>query len=214
MTSLFALIRLAAANVCGGLLLALAISVPTAAAPAAPQDGVRSFYATLLVMMKDGPSLGENGRYARLAPVVVQLFDIPLMARLAVGTPWLTLSASDQQRVVDAFGHYISATYADRFDSYSGQQLEVVRAEPRGAEVIVETRIVKSQGDTTTLNYLMRSNAGAWQIADVYVDDTISQVATQRSEFFSILRREGVDGLIATLNRKVDLLTRKTAGPS
>jgi len=31
-------------------------------------------------------------------------------------------------------------------------------------------------------------------------------VAVQRSEFSSILRREGIDGLVMALNRKVDLL--------
>jgi len=75
-----------------------------------------------------------------------------------------------------------------------------------GSDVIVQTKIVKSSGDTTTPNYLMRQNQGAWQISDVYLDGTISQEAMQRSEFNSILRREGVDGLVMALNRKVDLL--------
>jgi hypothetical protein len=32
-------------------------------------------------------------------------------------------------------------------------------------------------------------------------------VATRRSEFAAILRTDGVDGLIAALNRKADMLT-------
>jgi phospholipid transport system substrate-binding protein len=78
----------------------------------------------------------------------------------------------------------------------------------------VETKIVKSNGETTTLNYLMRQNRGSWQISDVYLDGTISQVAVQRSEFNAVLRREGVDGLVAALNRKVDLLGRGVAKAS
>jgi ABC-type transporter MlaC component len=35
----------------------------------------------------------------------------------------------------------------------------------------------------------MRQNQGSWQISDVYLDGTISQLAIQRSEFYSILRR-------------------------
>jgi phospholipid transport system substrate-binding protein len=57
---------------------------------------------------------------------------------------------------------------------------------------------------------LMRQNGGLWQISDVYLDGTISQLATQRSEFQSILQRKGFDGLIAALNHKVDLLTGNT----
>jgi len=128
------------------------------------------------------------------------------MARLAVGPSWETLSPAQQQRLTDAFGNYVSATYADRFDTYSIEQLEVTGERPYGSDVMVQTKIVKSDGETMILNYLMRQNRGDWQISDVYLDGTISQLAVQRSEFNSILRREGVDGLVMALNRKVDLL--------
>jgi phospholipid transport system substrate-binding protein len=140
--------------------------------------------------------------------VVDRIFDVPSMTRLAVGPAWETLPPAQQQQLVDAFRHYIAATYADRFDSYSGQQLQVTGQRPYNADVIVQTQIVKSDGDTTALDYLMRQNQGSWQISDVFLDGTISQVAIQRSEFHSILRREGVDGLVMALNRKVDLLVK------
>jgi phospholipid transport system substrate-binding protein len=134
------------------------------------------------------------------------VFDLAFMVRLAVGPSWATLAPAQQQRLTEAFGNYVVATYADRFDTYSGEQLEVTGEQPYGSDVIVQTKIVKSNGETTTLNYLMRQNQGGWQILDVYLDGTISQVAVQRSEFSSILRRDGVDGLVMALNRKVDLL--------
>jgi phospholipid transport system substrate-binding protein len=194
------------------LLLAVAISAQSDAALSVnPQESVHGFYDTLLTTMKDGRTLGQSGRYARLAPVIGRLFDVPLMARLAVGSSWASLPPTQQQQVTEAFGHYISATYADRFDSYSGEQLQVTGEQPYGAEVIVQTRIVKANGDTVSLNYRMHENAGSWLISDVYMDGTISQLATQRSEFHSILQREGVDGLTIALNRKVDLLTRNLA---
>src|SRR6266446_2533487 len=202
-------------SLCFALLLAIGISAESAAAlPMNPQDSVRSLYDTLLSTMMDGRTLGQSGRYARLAPVVGRLFDVPLMARLAIGPSWAALSQTQQQQVTEAFGHYISATYADRFDSYAGEQLLVTGEQPYGAEVIVQTRIVKSKGDWVSLNYRMRENGGSWQIADVYLDGTISQLATQRSEFHSILQRERVDGLVMALDRMVDLLTRNEAKSS
>jgi len=136
---------------------------------------------------------------------------VPFMTRLAVGPAWTTLTPVQQQQVVSAFGRYVSATYADRFDSYSGEQLEITGNEPSAVGVVVETKIVKSGDDPVTISYLMRRNGGVWQISDVYLDGTISQLATQRSEFHSILARQGVDGLIMALNRKVDLLTTTAA---
>jgi len=203
----------------GGLCIALSLAVGIFAESAAalavnPQDNVRGFYDTLLTTMRNGPTLGQSGRYARLAPVVDRVFDVPSMTRLAVGPTWATLPPAQQQQLIDAFRHYVAATYADRFDSYSGQQLQVTGERPYNADVIVQTKIVKSDGDTTTLDYLMHQNQGSWQISDVFLDGTISQLAIQRSEFHSILRREGVDGLVMALNRKVDLLGKGVATAS
>ena len=131
-----------------GLSLALSLFAGSAAALAVnPQDNVRGFYDTLLTTMRYGPTLGQSGRYARLAPVVDRLFDVPAMTQLAVGPTWATLSPAQQQQLIDAFRHYIAATYADRFDSYSGQQLQVTGERPYNGDVIVQTKIVKSDGD-------------------------------------------------------------------
>jgi len=201
-----------------GLCIALSLAVGTfpenTSALADPQSNVRGFYDALLTTMRNGPTLGQSGRYARLAPVVDRVFDVPSMTRLAIGSSWAALSPAQQQQLVEAFRHYIAATYADRFDSYSGQQLQVTGERPNNGDVVVQTKIVKSDGDTTTLDYLMRQNQGSWQVSDVYFDGTISQVAIQRSEFYSILRRDGVDGLVIALNRKVDLLGRGVAKAS
>jgi phospholipid transport system substrate-binding protein len=174
---------------------------------AEPEDSVVSFHESLLGTMKEGRTLGASGRYARIEPVIHRLFDIPSMARLAIGSTWPGLSPAQQQLAVAAFGAYISAIYADRFDSYSGQRLEVIGHQPSAANVLVKTQIVTAGGEPVAVNYLMNESDGGWRIADVYLDGAISQLAAQRSEFGAILRRDGFDGLIATLQRKVNLLT-------
>ena len=194
------------ASICLALGFAIGLPAQQAAVASDPQDVAQGFCRVLLNTMRDGRSLGQSGRYARLVPIVNRTFDLAFMARLAVGSSWATLAPTQQQRLTEAFGSYVSATYADRFDTYSGEQLEVTGEQPYGSDVMVHTKIVKSNGETLILNYLMRQNRGDWQISDVYLDGTISQLAVHRSEFNSILRREGVDGLVMALNRKVDLL--------
>jgi phospholipid transport system substrate-binding protein len=58
---------------------------------------------------------------------------------------------------------------------------------------------------------MMRRNGDTWLISDIYLGGAISEVATRRSEFGAILKNEGIDGLIAALNRKADILTATTA---
>ena len=194
------------ASLCLALLVAVGLFTPGMAAVPDAQDQVRGFYGVLLGTMRDGRTLGESGRYARLAPVVNRTFDIPMMTRLAIGPSWDTLVPAQQQQLLAAFAHYVAATYADRFDTYSGEQLQVTGERPNGNDVMVQTKIAKANGEATRLDYLMRQDQGSWRISDVYLDGTISQLAVHRSEFHSILQREGVDGLVMALNRKVDLL--------
>jgi phospholipid transport system substrate-binding protein len=121
------------------------------------------------------------------------------------------MSESQRQQVTDSFGRYISAIYADRFDSYAGQKLQVTDEQPTAAGVMVRSQIIKANGEPVRVDYLMRRNGASWLISDIYLDGAISEVATRRSEFAAILRTDGVDGLIVALNRKADILTGTTA---
>ncbi len=167
---------------------------------------MRTLYSTLLQTMRNGPALGAQGRYERLMPVIRQVFDVELMTRLSVGPAWTGLTPAQRQQATDAFARYIAAVYADRFDSYSGERLEVTGTQPSTAGQIVKSVIVKSDGEQVHINYLMRQTGAGWQIADVYLNGTISELATRRSEFAAILRSRGIDGLISTLNGKAAAL--------
>ena len=193
-------------------LLGLAMApYPGHAAPASGGDTVQGLYDALLSTMKNGRTLGQSGRFTQLEPVIRRTFDIPLMARLSVGLSWATLTEAQRQQVTESFGRYFSAIYADRFDSYAGQKLQVTGEQPNAAGTMVRSQIVKANGDPVNVDYMMRRNGNSWLISDVYLDGAISEMATRRSEFGAILKNEGIDGLIAALNRKADILTGTTA---
>jgi phospholipid transport system substrate-binding protein len=198
-----------------GLAVVVALAIlpqPTFAGQTSGSDTVQGLYDTLLSTMKNGRALGQSGRFAQLEPVVRRTFDIASMARLSVGpSSWATMSETQHQQVIDGFGRYISAIYADRFDSYSGQKLQVTDEQPATAGVMVHSQIVKANGEPVKVDYLVRKSGDSWLISDIYLDGAISEVATRRSEFAATLKNEGIDGLIAALNRKADVLTRTTA---
>ena len=190
------------------------LSYPIHAAPATSGDTVQGLYDALLSTMKNGRTLGQSGRYTQLAPVIRRSFDISSMARLAVGPSWAGMTEAQRQEMTESFGRYISAIYADRFDSYAGQKLQVTGEQPNAAGVMVRSQIIKANGDPVKVDYMMRRNGEGWLISDIYLDGAISEVATRRSEFAAILRTDGVDGLVAALNRKADILTGTTAKAS
>ena len=186
------------------------LAYPAHAAPTSGGDTVQGLYDALLGTMKSGRSLGQSGRFARLEPVIRRTFDITTMARLSVGSSWATLSEAQRRQVVESFGRYISAIYADRFDSYAGQKLQVTGEQPATGGIMVKSQIIKASGEPVNVDYMMRRNGDTWLISDIYLDGAISEVATRRSEFAAILKNEGIDGLIAALNRKANILNGST----
>jgi phospholipid transport system substrate-binding protein len=171
-----------------------------------PADTLRAFHGVLLNVMQNAAKLGAKGRYQKLEPVVLRSFDVPFMTRLSVGTLWSKLPAEQRQRAWKAFGRYIAATYASRFDGYAGEQFRLLGEQPIKHGTLVRTQLVKADGETIAINYVLHDNETAWQIRDVYLSGTISELATRRSEFSAILRNQGVEGLITMLNRKADEL--------
>jgi phospholipid transport system substrate-binding protein len=189
------------------LILVLVLSASGApdlrAQEAGPRAVVSAFQDTLLATMKEAGPLGFDGRYQRLQPAMESAFDLEQMTRIVVGGRWAKLSETERRQVVDLFRRFSVSTYASEFSGYSGEQFEIGddRAQP-GLGTIVETRIVFKKDAPVALNYLLRQTPQGWKIVDVYLDGTISELARRRAEFASIIRSQGVDGLIALLKKK------------
>jgi len=170
---------------------------------------IRAFCDALLEVMKRADQLGIRGRYDRLAPAIAQTFDLPAMTRIAVGLTWSTIPPEQQSALVDGFTRMTVATYANRFDGYSGERFEVSpTAEARTTGRIVHTRLLPASGEPVVLDYLMRGSDPTWKVVDVYLTGTISELATRRSEFSSILRSGGPGALIESLQQQAAKLMR------
>jgi len=128
----------------GGLVLGL-YSGPLHAAPSSGGDAVQGLYDALLSTMKSGKALGQSGRFTQIEPVIRRSFDIAAMARLSIGPTWASLTEAQRQQLSESFGRYMSAIYADRFDSYGGQKLEVTGEQPASSGVIVKEPDHQSQ---------------------------------------------------------------------
>jgi len=185
-------------------LVVLLCPMPASATAGPPTGVVRNFYNVLLDVMQHSAALGPRGRYQKLEPVVHGTFDVPFMARLSVGPSWFRLTPEQKRRAVQAYGRYIAAVYASRFDAYAGEQFKVLGEQQIKHGTLIKTQIVKSNGEPVDINYVVHDNDSAWQIRDIYLSGAISELATHRSEFAATLRTSGIDGLINSLNKKAD----------
>lgn len=213
MKSVFSITALLAVLACAAPAFAGVPAVSAVAvAPVAVSAGdvVKNFYAVLTDTMKQGDQLGFAGRYKKLDPVLRQTFNLPLMARLSVGMVWGSATPAEQEQITRAFSEFSIATYASRFATYDGEQFSVVGEKPASGGTMIETTLKPKDGDAVTLNYLMRQDeTGAWRIVDVFLNGAISELATRRAEFSSVIKRDGISALVNSLGEK-----SKSMGPS
>jgi len=188
----------------------LAIGSSVSPSFAAAQSGdpkaiVQGFYDTLEETMKQGPELGFDGRYKKLEPVIHETFDVPVMAKIAIGSEWTNFSADQKKEMLDTFDQYMVTTYAARFKTYKGQQFQVGEVkQPADNRALVETKLVRSNGEPVALNYLFRPDAdGNWKIIDIYLSGAISEMARMRSDFSATVTGGGADALIKALEKKI-----------
>jgi len=101
------------------------------------------------------------------------------------------------------FSRLVIATYAHRFDGYSGESFQTVSAKASGhGRIIVRTVLIKRNGSRVHLDYLLQQRKGQWRIINV-VAQGVSDLALKRVEYTTILRSQGFEALMARLKKKL-----------
>ena len=168
---------------------------------------VEGFHAALLDAMRNARALGPRGRERRLRPAMQAAFDLPAMARIAVGPPWTGLAEGERQALVSAFSDWVVATYASRFDGYAGESFATVgESALQSGDRLVRTQLLRPNDAPVQLNYLLRGGEGRWRVVDIYLGGTISELASRRAEFTALLREGGAERLAAELRRRTGAL--------
>ena len=197
-----------------GAALALLSPLPALAQADPAIAPVQALDAGLLSIMKAGTKAGVKARSATIGPVVDRSFDLPLMTRLAVGPSWTTIAPADQAALVTAFRRLTVSSYAANFDGYSGQSFTVApqvetRPDPSThiTDKLVRTTLNDPKGTPVAISYRLRQSGGGWRIIDVFYK-SISQLATRRSDFGTVLQRGGAKALL----QRMDQLAAKGTG--
>jgi phospholipid transport system substrate-binding protein len=195
----------------GAAAFAAASALPGLARAALPPEAqpIETLDNALVSIMKAG-SAGKSftDRYQMLEPVVAKVFDLPQILEFSVGLLWSQVPAGQQAELKKVFRQYTVATYVHNFDSYKGQKFAIQPdARSSGGGKVVSTKLTRANGKIVHLDYVMRQSNGGWQVHDVLVDGTISRVATQRSDFSSLVSAGNAQPLIAALKKKVKTLS-------
>jgi len=168
-----------------------------------PSQTINNLNAALLQSMKKGSELGYEGRYRLLSPVIKDSFALSHTARIVAGGYWKTFSEEERNVYLKTYAEWTVATYAGRFDGYSGEQFKLISESlPDRFTATVTSKLIESNRDEVEFNYQLRRMEGEWRIVDVRILD-VSQLALTKVQFASILGLKGFNGLVSMLNGKI-----------
>src|SRR5579859_4859836 len=149
----------------------------------------------------------QSGSRAKLMQLidakVLPHFDFPAMTALAMGQGWNKANADQKKRLTEEFKTLLVRTYASALAAYSTQKYDFrpLRAKPTDTDVTVNIRVLQPGAQPVPIDYSMEKTAAGWKVYDVMVGG-VSLVANYRTEFASIVRENGIEGLIKDLQTK------------
>jgi phospholipid transport system substrate-binding protein len=194
-----------------GLSLGQTAIAQSQAAPSDPGNFIEHL-ASQAIQVLSSPNGSLKERENRFRDILRDDFAMEQIARFVAGPYWRRMSVEQKQTYEKLFSEWVLKTYSVRLGGYSGEHFKVLRTTPAANnDVIVHTRISKAGGNGFDANWRVRRRDGRYKIIDIYVEG-VSMAITQRSEFDSILRRRGVDGLIGMLRDKVTKLNNTSEG--
>ena len=135
-----------------------------------------------------------------LEKVIGARFDYREMAKRTLPTKWKTLTEAEQKEFVDLFQSFLSASYADKIEGYSGEQVQYLDERLEGDYAEIRTKIV-SEKTEIPIDYRLMGRTGEWFVYDV-IADGISLVKNYRSQFDKIIRESGYPDLVEELRKK------------
>ena len=114
------------------------------------------------------------------------------------------MTNDQKKRLIETFSRLSISTYAHNFSSYAGERFDIVSVKetPR-KDKLIRTRLVEADGNEVSIDYVLRRRKERWLIVNI-IAEGVSDLALKRSEYSSVLRREGFDVLIVKLEEKIN----------
>jgi phospholipid transport system substrate-binding protein len=179
-------------------------SVAATPSGAAAQDAA-SFISSLGArgLQALSPSLSQAQKEAGFRELLVANFDLPGISRFVLGSYARAMSPTAQQEFQPLFRDYLARVYAQRLSRYADAPFRVTGSRPFGSETVVTSQ-VSANGSPVDLDWQVQNQNGRLVVTDVVVGG-VSMKVTQRSEFASVIQRNGgkPDSLIAALRQQL-----------
>ena len=128
-----------------------------------------------------------------------QNFDMPAIVRLVLGRHWRTATPGQKSKFSRVFKTHLVQVYTSQLGVYGGESVEIEKSTQLSKkDTVIYTLVLRDEEIPLRLDWRVRETNRGLKVIDVAAEG-VSMLTTKRSEFTSLVAREGVDALIGRL---------------
>lgn len=136
-----------------------------------------------------------------LRDIFFHVMDVDWIERFVIGRHFVNMTEMQKNLYKKYYKDFLSNFYVEQFTKYNNQTLDVVNIKKlSNTQYIVTTNIVDDTKNYSVA-YRIKQDGYNFKIRDI-IAEKISLIITQRSEFNSIISKNGINGLIQSLKKK------------
>ena len=173
----------------------------TVAAQATPQEEFIDELIHKATKVLELPLEARKEREASFRALLNQNFDMPTIIRLVLGRHWRTATPGQKARFAQVFRTHLVRVYTSQLGVYEGEIMEIEKSAALSKrDPVIYTLVVRNEEDVVPLrvDWRVRETDDGLKVIDVAAEG-VSMLTTKRSEFTSLVAREGVEALIGKL---------------
>ena len=176
-----------------------------AAAPSADEArGLIEKVSAEVLAVLSNQALADRQKFDALVELLEGPIDLDLVARLILGRHWRTADGTQRQEYLALFRDYALANLAAKLHLYRGQSFEVTGAKVvSDKDALVTSRILSDGEPPLHVDWRLRQRDGAGPVTIDLIVEGVSLIVTLRSEFASVIERQGFDGLLVELRQRI-----------
>lgn len=189
----------------------LAFTAMPAFADTQTEEYVRSNANDVLASL-NAPGLTAAERRVQFQAYMDEFANLDAVAKFVIGKYAKRFSDEEMETYLATFRAYALAVYEFYFNEYRGRDVKVVGSTDRNArDSIVDTEIVRADGQELEVRWRVLNRGGKYQVVDVALNaegNLIWLAIEQQAQFLSILDQNNgsSDALIAKINSMTDEL--------
>lgn len=173
----------------------------TVLAADSPTEQLKSTIDGIIATLKD-KSLDSGTRRSRIRELINDRFYFRAMSQRALSRNWKKATPQQQKKFVELFSKLLENTYVGRLEAYTNEKVVYLRERNKNAKrAVVYTYIATGSADIP-INYKLARKNDKWLIYDVVIEE-VSLISNFRSSYAEIIKREGMDGLLSKMEKKI-----------